>query len=154
MATISASVASADSPRIISDGSLIVRAQTYAWSLSASSGDTVRFTNIKIPHGATIVRVELMGRVQNNGGSHIYQVGLNGSAASGLSATMFGSATMSLSYARVDVINGNLLPYKVSVSDDAANRFVTPMITVDGTPTSGTVSQTTTLMIHYFMNAT
>lgn len=153
MATISASVASADSPRIMTDGGLVVRSQTYAWSLSSSAGDTVRFTNIKIPHGATIVKVELMGRVQNNNGAHIYQVGLNGSAASGLSATMFGSATMSLSYARVDVINGNILPYKVSVSDDAANRFVTPMITVDAV-TSGTVSQTTTLMIHYIMNQT
>ena len=147
MATISASAASAQMPKVDITGT-VTRVQTYAWSLSSSAADVVHFTNIRIPHGSLITKVEVMGRVQNNGGSHIYQVGLQGSGASGASATMFGSATLSLSYVRSDVINGNILPYKVSVSDDAANRYMTPSLTVDSV-TSGTVSQTVTLLVQY-----
>lgn len=151
MAVYSASYSGADLPRIDLMGT-VTRAQTYVWSVSASAGDVVHFTNMKIPTGALITRVNLIGKVDVNGGGGVtYGVGLQGSGASGAGAKMFGSATISGTYARLDILNGAILPYRVSVSDDASLRFMTPSLTVDGV-TSGTVSQTVTLEVQYIYN--
>ena len=150
MATYSVSYAGADVARIDLMGT-VTRAQTYAWSVSSSAGDVVHFTNIKIPHGALITRVNLIGKVDGGTAQVVYGVGLQGSAASGSGAKMFGSATISATYARLDIMNGAVLPYRVSVSDDAVLRYMTPSLTVDAV-TSGTVSQTVTLQVEYIYN--
>lgn len=150
MATYSASYAGADAARIHTVGT-VTRAQTYVWSVSSSAGDVLHFTNIRIPHQALITRVNLIGKVDGGTSAVVYRVGLQGSAASGATSTMFGSATISATYARLDIINGGVLPYKVSISDDAFPRYMTPSVTVD-TVTSGTVSQTLTLQIEYIYN--
>jgi len=150
MATYSASYAGADAPRISIQGT-VTRAQTYVWTASSSAGDVVHFTNMRIPNQALITNVQLVGKVDGGTSQVIYRVGLQGSAASGLSSIMFGSATISAAYSRLDVLNGAVLPYRVSISDDAVLRYVTPSITVDSV-TSGTVSQTVTLQIQYIYN--
>lgn len=143
MATISATAARANQPYTPHEGSLLaLRHQTYVTTATLSDTDVIIFSQLKIPHGATIHRIRLWSDTPD--GSGIFQVGINGSAA------LFGSATYSATAQIDDLTTG--LPYAVSVSDDAADRFVTMQLTQNGAQTSGTASVSVTLEVQYTMD--
>ena len=143
---------SSQQPRIARGAEVITRSQTYtqayAVSPTLSSGDVIIFSDLKIPHGSLITRIEVIGRVQFDSTSvQILEAGIHGGTAD-----LFGSATASGTFARLDFVNGAVLPYRVSVSDDATTRFVTPMLRADGNPASPTASYTLTMMVSYIQD--
>lgn len=138
MATISATEAAANQPKW-SKTYPVVKAQTYVTTATLSAGDVIVMSNLKIPTGATIYEMKLIG--DSPDGSSIFQIGTGGSAA------LFGSATISATTAVKELSAG--LPHKVSVSDDATTRYVTLQLTQDGAQTSGTASFSLTLEVKY-----
>ncbi|TXL80459.1 hypothetical protein FHP25_05385 [Vineibacter terrae] len=147
MAIISASFAAANQPRIPNGVETVDAFQTYVTSATLSAGDVIHFTNLKVPHGATILAVRLHGDTAD--GSSIFQVGIAGGITS---AALFGSATVSATPAVKDQTLA--LPYVVSVSDDAAVRYVYPTLTQDGAATSGTASMSLGVRVTWTMNKT
>lgn len=152
MAAISASFAAANQPRAVADVSTIDAYQTYTTSVSASTGDVIHFTNLKIPHGATIVGLKAKIGAGNDG--TILAFGIAGGI---VSAALFGSATASATSVITDRDNvvGGVLPYKVSLSDsrDTGVNYVYLTATVqdDGTATT---SLSIGLRVTYTMNRT
>lgn len=122
----------------------IERYQSYLSSATLSSGDTILFTNLKIPQGANIVDVRLLGKTKD--GQQLFNIGTD---YSGQSAAL-GSATISATYAIKTPGTG--LPYNVSVSDDFQPRYVTMMLTQSGAATSSTKSCSITLFVRYVMD--
>ncbi len=147
MAAISASFAAANQPRIPNGVETVDAFQSYVTSATLSAGDVIHYTNLKIPHGATILDLRLYGDTPD--GSGIYQVGLGGGIVSG---ALFGSATVSATPAVKTQTTA--LPYVVSVSDDAALRYVYPTLTQDGAMTSGTASTSLGVRVTWTMNKT
>jgi hypothetical protein len=124
-------------------------------SISLSTGDVVLFPNVKIPHGATILSVKL-------GGLHNSTAGIIGlmkfrypdaSMNAVITDISIGSATASIAGRNfVDVTNTSMtLPYVVSCSDDALNRYVIPVMVVD-TATSQTLSMSLAFNVAYSMD--
>lgn len=141
MATYSLT-ANTDQPRTAISAA-VERVQTYVSTATQSDGDVTVFTGLKIPHGAVITECELRGKTVD--GTVIYKVGINGSAALLLSATI--SATTA-----IKPLGTGVLPYTVSVSDDANNRYVTLQLTQDGAATSGTTSTSISWIVRYVMD--
>lgn len=138
--------------RIARGPEVIERVQTYtpaqAVSATLSAGDVILFRDLKIPHGSLITSIEVMGRVNFDGAStQIFEVGIEGGTAD-----LFGSATLTSAYQRLNVLNGAVLPYRVSVSDDAATRFIVPAIRIDGNAGSPTTSYTISMLVRYVRN--
>lgn len=147
MAAISASFAAANQPRSVANPSTIDAFQTYVSSATLSDGDVIHYTNCKVPHGATILDVVLYGDTPD--GTSIFQIGIGGGITS---AVLFGSATVSATPA---VKTQTLaLPYVVSVSDDAALRYVYPTLTLNGAQTSPTASLSLGVRVTWTMNKT
>lgn len=117
----------------------VCRVQTVVSSATASATDVWVFESLKIPHGATVTDVVLRGKTVD--GTSLFQLGVNGNAA------LFGSATISATTAVKQATLG--IPYKVSVSDDAATRFQTFQLTVDGAGTSVTTSISIAVILRY-----
>ena len=61
MANISASFAAANQARLPNGVETVDAFQTYLTSATLSAGDVIHFTNLKVPHGATILDVRLYG---------------------------------------------------------------------------------------------
>lgn len=148
MANISLSFAAANQARIVADPATIDVFQTATVGTATNSaGDIIHFLNTRVPHGATILDVVLYGDTPD--GTVIYQIGIGGGITS---AALFGSATVSATPAVKIQTTG--LPYRVSVSDDAASRFVYIRLTQDGAATSGTASVSLGVRVTYTMNRT
>jgi hypothetical protein len=102
-----------------------------------SAAGAVHFQNIKIPHGATIIDMVVHHRQDTSTAGHCHTVGIAGGITS---ASLFGSESYSSTTRAVNIFavpDAPTMPYKVSVSDDAAMRYVYPTIT---TTTTGTNS--------------
>ncbi|HKV00433.1 MAG TPA: hypothetical protein VJR58_34350 [Vineibacter sp.] len=147
MANISASFAAANQPRLPNGVETVDAFQTYVTSATLSAGDVIHFTNLKIPQGATILDVRLYGDTQD--GQSVFQVGIAGGI---VAPALFGSATASATPAVKT--QAQALPYLVSVSDDAAVRYVYPTLTQDGAATSGTASMSLGVRVTWTMNKT
>ncbi len=150
MATVTASTAvSSQQPRIPRGAEVIERVQTYALAATLSDTDVIVFSDLKIPHGALITSIEMMGRVQFDGASvAIMEAGIHGGTAD-----LFGSATLTSAYTRqVFGVTAAVLPYRVSVADDATTRYIVPTLRKDGASTSPTVSGTITMSIRYIQD--
>lgn len=143
-AVVNTAVASAPNQPKIALTASIDRFQSYLSSATLSAADSILFQNLKIPHGANIVEVRLLGKTKD--GTQLFQIGTN---YSGQSAA-FGSATISATQAMKTQVTG--LPYVVSVSDDFQPRYVTMMLTQDGAATSSTKSCSVTLFVRYTMD--
>ena len=141
MATLSASTAQPNQPRVTTDGTLITRMQTYVSTAAFSAGDTVTFPALKIPHGATMRSVWAKGSAPD--GSAVFKIGTTGTAA------QFGSTTLSAGALLRTEVGG--CGYAVSVSDDASVRYETVMITIDAV-TSATASVSLLIGIDYTMD--
>lgn len=141
MATLTATPAQANQPKYDTTAA-IERVQTYVTSAALANGDVIVFSALKIPHGAVVTDLRLACDTPD--GSAILQLGIAGQAA------LFGSATVSATPALKTFATA--IPYTVSVSDDAAQRFVTLQATVDGAPTSATASISLSLMVRYVMS--
>lgn len=147
MATITATVARA-MQATYKPTSTITKTQSYTTSASLSAGDVILFQNIKLPHGAIVI--EVLGRAAGADGSFIFEAGTNGS---GGVADLFGSKTFSGSVViPLSFVNpqGTGLPATISVSDDAADRYQTFAIRVDGATTSGTASLSLVFSVQYY----
>lgn len=150
MATISASFAAANQPRIPDGVETVTAYQTYTTSVTASTGDVIHFTNLKIPHGATITDVKAYIGAPNDG--VILSFGLAGGI---VDDDLFSSATASAT-SQIETLSnivGNSLPYKVSLSDsrDGGTGYVTMTATVEDDGTA-TVSLSIGLLVTYTMN--
>ena len=143
MATITATGSFPNQPKTPIIG-LVERFQTYVTSASLSAGDVIRFDNLKLPQGAQVTEVRLLGKSVD--GTGIFQIGTNYSGQ----GVVFGSATMSATQAMKSQVLG--LPYNVSVSDDFQPRYVTMTLTVDGATASLTASLSMTLFVRYTMD--
>jgi len=142
MATLSASTAQANQPRVTTDGTLITRMQTYVATAALSAGDTITFPALKIPHGATTRSVWAKGSAPD--GHATFKIGTTGTA------TQFGSTTLSAGVLnRTEVTAG--CGFKVSVSDDASVRYATVMVTIDAV-TSATASVSLMIGVDYTMD--
>lgn len=128
MATITVTASAAAQPRVPTSTELVYVEQTYSRSVSASAGDVFWFENCKIPNQALITRIAVDTKTSD--GATIYQLGLGGGIVSG---ALFGSLTAS-AVATLDnfLEAAGSTSYRVSVSDDAAIRYVVPTLTQDG----------------------
>lgn len=144
MATITATVARAMAATYKTNAT-ITKSQSYVTTASLSAGDVILFQNIKVPHGAVITDITVKGSAVD--GTFLYEMGMAGSNAT---ADVFGSRTFSggAVFALTALSQG--LPATVSVSDDAADRFQTFMIRVDGATTSGTTSMSIAFTVQYY----
>ena len=149
MATVTASTAvSSQQPRIPRGAEVIERVQTYAMAATLSDTDVIIFSDLKIPHGALITGISMIGRVEFSGASvAIMEAGIHGGTAD-----LFGSATLTNVFTRQEFTTGAVLPYRVSVSDDATTRYIVPTLRKDGASTSPTVSGTITLAVRYIQD--
>ena len=123
--------------------------QTYNRSVSASDGDIFLFDNLKIPHGALITNVEVIHDTSD--GQTIWEVGYY---SNGISAPdQFGSITLSATQT-IDTLMplAGVAGFRVSVSDDAAQRFVYICARQDGAVgSSPTGSISVTIRVEYTM---
>lgn len=125
--------------RTTKDGGAVERVARYVSTAAYSAGDSIQL--VRIPHGATITSIEVLGATPD--GSTHFGVGVSGTT------NLFGSATISATRQKVDCITA--LPYKVSVSADAAARYITLLATV-GTVASATPSNSAAWVVRYICN--
>lgn len=142
MATLSASTAQPNQPRVTTDGTLITRMQSYVSTAAFSAGDTITFPALKIPHGATYRSVSVKGSAPD--GSATVKLGTTGTA------NLFGSITLSAGVLAFTTFSASV-GRKVSVSDDAAVRYETVMATIDGVA-SATASVSLIVVVDYTMD--
>lgn len=154
MATTStaSTAVSSQQPRIPRGAEQVTRVQTYTQAMAVSptmsSGDVIVFSDLKIPHGALITDIQVIGRVQFDGSSvQILEAGILGGTAD-----LFGSATVSATFAKADFVNGAVLPYRVSVADDSNTRYIVPTLRADGNAGSPTQSYTLTMVVRYIQD--
>lgn len=122
----------------------ITKTQTLVSTATWSNGDVYVLNNIKLPHRAIVTDIAIKGSVVD--GTYIIEMGTVGSA--GVIDT-FGSRTLSAT-AVLSVTSLNSLPQTISVSDDAAERYQTFAIRVDGGATSGTTSVSLNFTVQYY----
>lgn len=131
-------------PRAVYSGVTAVVSNYTAGGATISSGDV--FWMAKIPNKAVITGLRGWGRAAGTGGI-VFNVGTTGSAS------LFGPFTISATHQYVSLTTGasatQQFPYAVSLSDDAAQQFVTLTLTV----ASGTATATGSfgLMVEYLM---
>lgn len=122
----------------------VTKTQTIVSTATWSNGDVYVLNNIKLPHRAIVTDIAIKGSVVD--GTYIIEMGTVGSA--GVIDT-FGSKTFSAT-AVLSVTSLNTLPQTISVSDDAADRYQTFAIRVDGAATSGTTSVSLNFTVQYY----
>lgn len=131
--------AAANQPRSVADPSTI---DVFQWATAGtysggtSSTGAVHFLNCKIPHNATILDVVVFHRQDNATVAFGHNVGIAGGITS---AALLGSESFSTTTRAVSMASsptGGTFPYKVSVSDDAATRYVYPTVTSIATGTN------------------
>ena len=137
--TVESSTTNAKEPRYVAPGVSIVRVPQYVSTAAFSAGDAI--TLVKVPHGATITTIDVVGGTPD--GTTNFGIGVSGTT------NLFGSATISATSQRVRLTTA--LPYLVSVSADATNRYITLLATV-GTIASATASNSLAVIVHYVMD--
>lgn len=163
MATLTASAAQPNQPRVTTDGTLIRRYQTYTASMSA--GDIVRFRSIPIPHGAKITSFTVSGVLTTTSTTSVSIAMTTGFAYSGTTnySAIGAAATLSQAWgAEIETMTNSALslaastrwPLTISVSDDYQPRYVLPQVTVGGGFGSATGSKTViiTVKVDYQMD--
>jgi len=143
MATVTLTTATAMAPTY-GVTRTITKTQTFVTTATMSAGDVYVFPNIRLPHRAIVTDIAIKGSVVD--GTYIIEMGTVGSA--GVIDT-FGSKTFSAT-AVFSVSSLNTLPQTISVSDDAADRYQTFAIRVDGAATSGTTSVSLNFTVQYY----
>ena len=122
----------------------ITKVQSLVSTATWSVGDVYVLNNIKLPHGAIVTEVAVKGSVVD--GTYLIKMGTVGSAGS---AALFGSKTFSATAALALTQIATGLPVTISVSDDAADRYQTFAVRVDGAATSGTTSVSLQFIVSY-----
>jgi hypothetical protein len=126
---------------------VITKVQSLVSTATWSNGDVYVLNNIKLPHGAIVTEVMVKGSVVD--GTYLLEAGTVGSAGV---IDVFGSRTFSatavLALTNFSPIVQNL-PTTISVSDDAADRYQTFAVRVDGAATSGTTSVSLQFAVTY-----
>lgn len=148
--------ATAGQPRRTSDVCTIDAYQsgplsTYSSGVSATGA--VHFQSIKIPNSATILDVTIWHKQDQSTVAFCHTVGIAGGITS---AALFGSESFSSTTRYVSMIAngaGNTGPYKVSLSDDQAVRYVYPTVTSTATGT-GSISVSIGVRVTWTMNKT
>ena len=143
MATATFTVAAPMQPKKKQNSNMTVH-QRIASTATWSAGDVYIFNNLKIPHGAVVTDMWVKGSVPD--GTYLIEMGMYGSNAT---ADIFGSVTLSAT-AVTDSVRSTGLPHTISVSDDAALRYQTVGIRVDGAATSATTSVSVSILVKYF----
>jgi hypothetical protein len=143
MATVTFTTAEANQPVWMTNGT-VTKVQSVVTTATHSNGDVYVLANLKVPHGATIVQVGYKGKAAD--GDYILEMGMSGS---GGTLDVFGSETFSstAALALTEIATG--LPYKVSVSQSATQRYQSLSVRVDGAPTSGTFSMSLQFFVQY-----
>jgi hypothetical protein len=123
----------------------ITKIQSLVSTATWSNGDVYILNNIKLPHGAIVTSVRVKGSVVD--GNYLLEMGTVGSNGT---IDLFGSRTFTATavLALTDVTLN--VPTTISVSDDAAERYQTFAIRVDGAPTSGTTSVSLQFVVDYY----
>ena len=123
----------------------ITKVQSLVSTATWSAGDVYILNNIKIPHGAIVTAVRVKGSVVD--GTYILEMGTVGSNGT---IDLFGSRTFSATavLALTDVTLS--VPTTISVSDDAADRYQTFAVRVDGAAASGTTSVSLQFVVDYY----
>lgn len=119
------------------------KVQSLVSTATWSAGDVYVLNNIKLPHRAIVTSVALKGSVVD--GQYIIEMGTVGSAGT---IDLFGSRTLSAT-AVLSLTQLITVPVTISVSDDAADRYQTFAIRVDGASTSGTASVSLQFVVQY-----
>jgi len=122
----------------------ITKTQSLVSTATWSNGDVYVLNNIKLPHRAIVTSVALKGSVVD--GTYLIEMGTVGSAGT---IDIFGSKTLSAT-AVLSITELSTLPVTISVSDDAADRYQTFAIRVDGGATSGTTSVSLQFTVQYY----
>lgn len=144
MATVTFTTAQANAAvRQVNAG--VTKIQSLVTSATASTGDVYVLNNLKIPHGAIVTDINVKGSVVD--GTYILEMGLSGS--NGV-LDVFGSKTLSATAVLGMTVITTGLPLTISVSDDAALRYNTFAIRVDGAATSGTTSVSLQFIVKYY----
>jgi hypothetical protein len=144
MATVTFTTAEANQPVWMTNGT-VTKVQSVVTTATHSNGDVYVLANLKVPHGATITSVGYKGIADD--GDYILEMGMSGSAGT---LDVFGSETFSSTAAIALTQISTGLPYKVSVSQSATQRYHTLSVRIDGAPTSGTFSMSLQFMVQYY----
>lgn len=129
------------SARSAKAGEQVARAASYTCTAKPTTSDTIEV--VKIPHGAVITDIVQYG-VVTDGDIH-FALGFSGAT------TTFGSATASAT-ARSVVTVTTALPYTVSVSDDAQNRYATLLASITTASASVTTTNSFAWVVKYICN--
>lgn len=122
-------------------GDVVQRVARYATTAKPTTNDAIHVC--RIPHGAQITRIYVAG--QTTDGDNHFAMGIAGSAA------LFGSATISATaFQRVELTTA--LPYKVSVSDDATQRYITLIASYGTVSASATTTNSYSFVVEYICN--
>ncbi len=143
MATVTFTSAEANQP-VWKTNTTVTKIQPVVTTATHSDGDVYVLANLKVPHGATITAVGYKGQADD--GDYILEMGMSGS---GGTLDVFGSETFSSTAALALTQISTGLPYKVSVSQSATQRYQTLSVRVDGAPTSGTFSMSLQFFVQY-----
>lgn len=144
MATVTFTTAQANAPvRQVNAG--VTKIQSLVTTATFSAGDVYVLNNIKIPHGAIVTDINVKGSVVD--GTYLIEMGTSGSAGT---LDLFGSKTLSATAVLGMTVITTGLPATISVSDDAANRYQTFAVRVDGAATSGTPSVSLQFIVKYY----
>ena len=144
MATVTFTTAQANAAvRQVNAG--VTKIQSLVTTATFSAGDVYLMNNIKIPHSAIVTDISMKGSVVD--GTYLMEIGLYGSNAV---ADQFGSKTLSATAVLGLTVITAGLPYTISVSDDAALRYQTFGVRVDGAATSGTPSVSIQFIVKYY----
>ena len=123
----------------------VTKIQSLVTTATFSAGDVYVLNNIKIPHGAIVTDVQVKGSVVD--GTYLIEMGTSGSNGT---LDLFGSKTLSATAVLGMLVITAGLPATISVSDDAALRYQTFAIRVDGAATSGTPSVSLQFIVKYY----
>ncbi len=123
----------------------ITKIQSLVSTATFSAGDVYVLNNIKVPHGAIVTDISMKGSVVD--GTYLVELGMSGSNAT---ADVFGSKTLSATAVLGLTVITTGIPHTISVSDDAANRYQTFAVRVDGAATSGTPSVSLQFIVKYY----
>ena len=144
MATVTFTV-QAPMQAVFKPNATITKAQPLVSTATFSAGDVYILNNIKVPHGAVVTNVNYKGSVVD--GTYLIEMGMAGSAGT---LDVFGSKTFSATAVTSLTSVSTGIPYTVSVSDDATDRYQTFAVRVDGAATSGTASVSLQFIITYY----
>ena len=144
MATVTFTTAQANAAvRSVNAG--VTKIQSLVTTATFSAGDVYVLNNIKIPHGEIVTDINIKGSVVD--GTYLIEMGTSGSAGT---LDLFGSKTLSATAVLGMTVITTGLPATISVSDDAANRYQTFAVRVDGAATSGTPSVSLQFIVKYY----